>query len=184
MVDSPQLKMTAKEFAELSESNQFVELLDGELIMSPTPVDHHQDAVFSIATVVKQLIPEGGKVKIAPLEVHFDEINIAEPDVFCVLIGSLAKLGEDGYWYGAPDLVVEVLSPSTAKFDKGKKYNLYEHYGVREYWIADPVAKFVEVFVLTEGKFARYGVFGLGETFVSPVLAGKVVVVDRLFDYA
>ena len=175
-------KMTAQEFAKLPESNLFIELIDGEVIFSRT-TEVHQSAVLSIIIHLKQSISTG-KLNLSPLDVYLDDFNVVLPDVFWVADqNSLCQLGEDQRWHGAPDLTVEILSPVTAKRDKGRKFKLYEQYGVHEYWITDPVAKFVEVFVLTDGKFARYGVFGLGETFISPVLAGKVVVVDKLFDY-
>ena len=78
---------------------------------------------------------------------------------------SLCKLGADDYWHGAPDLVVEVLSPSTALRDHGVKFGLYEQHGTREYWLIDPAAEFVEVFRRENDAFVRFGAFGNAETF-------------------
>jgi Uma2 family endonuclease len=111
------------------------------------------------------------------MEVHFDDGNIVEPDIFWVSgPDSKCKLGDDGYWYGAPDLIVEVLSPSTEARDRGAKYELYERYGVREYWLAHPEARFIEVFSLAAGKFTRKGLFEIEQTFFSDVLGQNVEV--------
>jgi Uma2 family endonuclease len=69
---------------------------------------------------------------------------------------------------------VEVLSPSTARPDRTSKFQLYERLGVREYWLADPAGKYLEVFTLTENGYNRLGAFGPEDTFTSPVLARDV----------
>lgn len=80
---------------------------------------------------------------------------------------SPCRLGEDGYWYGAPDLVVEVLSPSTAHKDRGVKFDLYEKHGVREYWLVDPEGRYVEVYRREGERFDRAGVFAAGQSWAA-----------------
>ncbi len=180
MTDATTIRMTIEEFRALPESNRFEELIDGELIVSPTPKHPHQKQVFVAAKVIETLA-DGGEVVIAPMDVYLDE-DIVEPDVFWVSgANSKCKLGSDGYWYGAPDLVVEVLSPSTAGRDRGKKFELYQKYGVREYWLIDTDAKFIEVYVLAGEKFVRRGLF-TKDTFVSSVLSGKPVDVKAILN--
>lgn len=120
MVAQTQIRMTAAEFAQLPESGGRFMLLHGELIEMPTPKDPHQTVVLLIALLLHRLTTSlGGKVKISPLDVYLDQENVVQPDVFWISgEGSKCRLGDDGYWHGAPDLVVEVLSPSTAKYDK------------------------------------------------------------------
>ena len=79
--------------------------------------------------------------------------NAVQPDVLWNSPASRCVLVDDAYFRGAPDLVVEVLSPSTALRDKQTKFRLYEKYGVREYWIVEPTAQYVEVWALVEAKF-------------------------------
>jgi Uma2 family endonuclease len=113
------------------------------------------------------------------MDVIFDDENTVQPDVFWISgANSLCKLGDDGYWYGAPDLVVEVLSPSTELRDRRDKFKLYQKFGVREYWLAHPVALYIEVFRLENGGFVPHGIFGQGESFISDVLGELVVSVD------
>ena len=180
MVD--QVKMSVAEFMAMPESTEPIELINGELVVSPTPVDKHQEAVGETFFILKQITrqnPEKGLVKCAPLDVHFDDENVFQPDVFWISKPeSRCKLGKDGYWHGAPDLVVEVLSPSTARNDRGRKYDLYEKYGVREYWILDPDGRYAEVYQLIGTEFKRLGVFGVGEIFKSAVLDIEIAVTD------
>ncbi len=172
--ESTRTRMTAAEFLALPESNQITELLDGEVTVTPAPSVEHQDAVLSIALFLKLTVTDG-KVNIAPNDVYLDEENVVQPDVFWAgSAGSRCRIGEDRRWHGAPDLVVEVSSPSTFASDRGHKYDLYEQHGVREYWIVEPQARAVEVYVLQEGRFARRGLYQPGERFESAVLSAQV----------
>lgn len=173
--------MTVEEFKQLPETNQPTELIDGELIVMPAPKDDHQKLILPIGSYLKHIVP-GGEIRVAPTDVWLDE-DCVQPDVFWVSgPESRCKLGEDGYWYGAPDLVVEVLSPSTAYRDRRTKFNLYQHHGVREYWLADPDGEYFEVYGLENGIFVRRGVFGKGDAFVSVVLSGATVSVSDLLN--
>lgn len=175
--------MTPAQFRQLPETTTPTELIHGELIVSPTPVNKHQADVGEIYFFLKQLQkqkPEMGQAIVSPMDVWLDD-DCVQPDVFWVSKPeSKCKLGDDGYWYGAPDLVVEVLSPSTAHKDRGVKFDLYEKYGVREYWLTDPDGQYIEVYRLNDGKFERLGAYGIGQSFVSMVLAGLNVSIDTL----
>jgi len=175
-----QTKITAEEFLKLPETSQRMELIDGEIIVAPAPRISHQNTIYSAAKTVEQAAPHG-KVHLSPTDVYLDEFDVVQPGLMwnsresqCVQVG-------DAYFRGAPDLVIEVLSPSTALRDKGAKFRLYEKHGVGEYWMADAVAKYVEVWRRDGDKFVRYGVFGAGETFVSVVLGEKTINVDAIF---
>jgi Uma2 family endonuclease len=181
MSDYTPTRITAREFAELPESNLPTELIHGEIIVSPTPILPHQRKVYAVAKCIEQLAGSG-EVVISPMDVYLDEENILQPDVLWIRdADSRCKPGKDGYLHGAPDLVVEIFSPSTAKRDKTVKFELYEKYGVREYWMLDPIAEYIEVWGLQGSSFVKIGIFGPGETFTSPVLAGKTVEVGALF---
>ncbi len=168
------IRMTREEFMALPETNIAHELIGGELIVSPTPKDTHQGVIISMLRVLLRLVSTG-TFRVAPMEVHFDDGNIVEPDIFWVSgPDSNCRLGDDGYWYGAPDLIVEVLSPSTEARDRREKFNLYQRHGAREYWLAHPEALFIEVFTLTEGTFVRKGLFAIGQTLISDALGQNV----------
>jgi Uma2 family endonuclease len=175
------IQITAADFAQLPESNQLRELIDGELIVPASPSDDHQDVVLSTASYIKTLI-KTGKIKIAPQDLYLDELNVPQPDIFWAgNTGGACQLNDRQHWEGAPDLVIEVLSPSTGYIDRGKKYRLYERHGVREYWLIDPLEKFVEVYILTNSKFIRQDLYEKNATFTSPVLENQTIVVSQLF---
>ena len=176
-----QTHMTADEFMAQPESMEHVELIAGELIMSPTPKYKHQSISLNSAVELKGKTPHG-TVVISPMDVHLDEENVVQPDVFWVSgADSLCELGDDGYWHGAPDLVVEVLSPSTALRDHGVKFGLYERFGTREYWLTDPEGEFVEVFHREGDMLRRFGAFGRNDAFALGVLPHVTVQVSALF---
>ena len=149
--------------------------------MSPAPTDLHQALVLAIAMYLRQIVPNG-TVRLAPLDVYIDGLVVVQPDVFWVSDDNDQCVLVDGkYWRGAPTLVVEVLSPSTAQLDVGEKFDIYEKMGVKEYWLVDQ-ALFVQVYRLENGKFVRQGVFGLDDKFVSQVLGDVEVDVRKLLD--
>jgi Uma2 family endonuclease len=161
-----QARMTASEFLALPESNLPVELLDGEIIMSPAPELSHQDIVLQLAILIKQAA-KGGKTYVAPVDVYLDESNVVQPDVLWIADGSACVPVEGKYLRGAPEFVAEVFSPGTARRDKKDKFRLYEKFGVREYWMIDPGERLLEVWQLKKGHFALLDVFGPGEQFAS-----------------
>lgn len=180
MADLTQTRMTIAEFKQLPESSEHIELLYGELVMSPAPKNKHQSAVGKSLLLLNQLTSKG-EVVLSPMDVYLDDENVVQPDVFWVSgPDSLCQLGADDYWHGAPDLVVEVLSPGSALRDKTTKFKLYERHGTREYWLVDPEAQYVEVWRLENGTFLRVGVFGPADKFESPLL-GQPVDVSVLF---
>jgi Uma2 family endonuclease len=150
------------------------------MIMSPAPNLEHQAIVLNLASLLLQIKP-GGKVHVAPVDVWLDDANVVQPDVMWISPNSACVPFEKKYYQGAPDLLAEVLSPGTARTDKSAKFKLYEKHGVREYWMVDPEAQYVEVWRREENRFALVGVFGPGETFGSAVLGDKTVEVTRLF---
>jgi Uma2 family endonuclease len=177
MTDTPQLqqKMTAAEFRQLPETTERIELIDGEIFMSPSPRNPHQKVTFRIASFLDGL--DKGEVIISPMDVYLSDEVAVQPDVFWVSgPDSPCQLGDDGYWHGPPDLVVEVLSPSTAARDRGVKARHYEQFGVREYWLVDPDAQFIEMFTPQDGRFVQVGLYEVDKTFKSPLLSVEVTV--------
>lgn len=181
MTDMPRQKITVEQFHQLSESNQIIELIDGEIVVSPTPTDDHQHAVSNLHILLVHL-NLGGVLRFAPLQVYLDPETIVEPDLFWIAPDNTRCVkGEDGYWHGSPDLIIEILSPSNRSHDRKRKFYLYEQFGVREYWIADPLDRNLEVWLLREDKFIRAGLFEPGETFTSPLL-NKTIDLNLIFN--
>jgi len=171
-------RMTAAEFFELPETNQIIELINGELIVSPPPILDHQRLVFKFGKLIESLMPDG-EVFVAPVGVYLDEDNVPEPDVVWVSAHSRCVLTKKRI-EGPPDLIVEVLSPGTERQDRKEKFEIYQRFGVREFWMADPEEQFLEVYRLENGVFVRQGVYGPEESFESAVL-GKTVDLKGIF---
>ena len=171
-------RMTASEFFQLPETNTPTELIDGELIMSAPPIPLHQRVVRLLLVLLDGLIPSG-EVFPSPIAVYFDEDNVPEPDLVWVAENSRCVI-TDKRLEGPPDLIVEVFSLGTARYDKREKFELYERFGAREYWMTDPIGKYVEVWILSENRFVRHGVYGADDSFESLVL-GKTVELKGIF---
>jgi len=166
-------RLSADDYLHLPETNLPQELIDGEVIAAASPVNAHQRAVGRIYQLLASLIPNG-EVILSPSDVRLDEWNIVQPDVFWIAQDSACQ-DVDTHFIGAPTLIVEVLSPSTATKDKVKKFRLYEKYGVSEYWIADIDGGYIEVWSRIDEKYAFVGRYTSDEAFISPILGQKLV---------
>ena len=149
---SPSPQLTYEDLLRLPEDRLRHELIDGEHYMSPAPNLKHQSVVLNLAAILLRYARAHGlgKVLIAPTDVLFSAHDVVEPDVLFVAAGRADRLRER-YVAGAPDLVVEVLSPASRGMDKIKKRRLYEVQGVPEYWIVDPAAETLEVYRTAAG---------------------------------
>jgi Uma2 family endonuclease len=167
------------------------ELIDGIAYnMSPAPTRRHQDILVEILKQTAVFLTDKTcNVYVAPFDVRFPEsvidyedddiIDVVQPDI--VVVCDTSKLDDKGC-VGAPDFIIEILSPSTADKDKGVKLKLYEKNDVKEYWIIDPNRDSVAVYLLR--KSGRYGKplvhTGKGKLEVK-TLAGLVIDLDMVF---
>lgn len=147
---------TIREVFESLPEGTLAQLIENQLVMSPSPSDRHQEVLHEISVIIYNYLKQHsiGKVRIAPYDVHLDDQNIFQPDLIFIRNENLSNIQQDGY-RGAPDLVLEVLSPRTARYDKGKKKSIYESHGVSEYWLVDPDTKETERYFLKEGKYGE-----------------------------
>jgi Uma2 family endonuclease len=163
--------MTAGEFLQLPESNLPRQLLHGEVIEMAAPELEHQDAVGNIFVLFKQAANRfGGKAYVAPVDVRFDDDNVVQPDDLLLLPNSRCQPVGTHFLSGPPDLIAEVLSPSTARIDRKDKFRLYERYGVHEYWMVEPREQLVSVWQLRDNVFVLLDVYGADETFTSALI--------------
>jgi len=163
--------MTTKEYLGTYETNRPRELSYGILREPPAPFYSHQQVVFRVARVLADHVERAGlgEVAVAPVDVILDADRslIVQPDVLFVSNERKALI-RDQVW-GAPDLVVEVLSPGTAAHDRTEKLGWYRQYGVRECWIVDPAASRITVFDFT-GAAPTFQMYEPPGTVRSPVL--------------
>jgi Uma2 family endonuclease len=168
------------------------ELIDGFIHVMSAPIRIHANISAELNFILKTFVKEKkGKCKIyyAPFDVRLpiegskrdDKIyNVVQPDI-CVIC-DLSKLDDRGC-IGAPDLIVEVSSPSTLKYDWNYKYNLYEKAGVREYWIIDPKAQIVNSFLLQEnGKYDNGAIYEYNQKAPVHIFEGLEIDLKKLFE--
>lgn len=172
MAERIKTRMPAAEFLELPESNLPHQLLDGQAFTSGAHDLIHQDILGSIGIFLRRVEKaSGGKTYIAPVDVVLDDYNVPQPDVLYLVPGSRCQPQGSRRLQGPPDLIVEVLSPSSRILDRRDKFRLYQRAQVREYWIVDPEERQIEVWQHDGERYTRLGdVFVPGETFTSAIV--------------
>ncbi len=157
------------------------ELYDGELHVVPSPVLLHQRIVGRLHLALHDYaLSAGGEVFVAPLDIVLTEYDVVEPDVIYFGPESARRLEPHSHVYFPPDLAVEVLSPSTARIDKGRKSVLLAKHRVPEYWLVDPQARTLEVRIERAGGYPDPIVLNRG-TYQSATLPGLTIDVEALF---
>lgn len=148
------------------------ELIGGELFVTASPSTRHQEVVvFLVVQLYAYAEQHGGKVFSGPLDVFFSDTDVVEPDVLFVRADHLKRL-EKQFVRGAPDVVVEVSSPSTRRLELRRKRDLYEREGVPEYWFVDLDADRVEVFRLEDDRYPSSRLLERGDILESAQLPG------------
>ena len=178
----PAVKLTYEDYCAAPADNRY-ELLGGELIMVPAPNIKHQTVQVKLTTRLGLFI-EGralGTLLTAPCDVFLSDSNIVQPDLLFVSREREHLLSDGEKVRGAPDLVVEILSPSTADKDRGSKRELYGRHGVAEYWLVDPIAETVSIHRQRGGVLSAADTFSRGQTLRSPLLAGLELRLDDVF---
>jgi Uma2 family endonuclease len=174
---------TVEDLAALPEGT-LAELIDGEIIMSPSPNRLHRHVVQELFLALAGHVRarKSGQLFLAPFDVHLSEQYVFQPDIIFIARERVEEvLGE--FVYGSPDLVIEILSPSTAYYDLTKKREAYEAFGVKEYWIVDPERNRVEILVHDKGAYRTDQVVtGRGRA-RSVLLAGLEVDIEPLFEH-
>lgn len=176
---------TYEAYLRLPDDGNRYEIIDGVLYVTNAPNYDHQFTVSEFHLQLGSFVKERklGVVLTAPFEIHLPGIaKPAQPDVFFIAAERQPKPG-DKFFEGAPDLIVEVISPASVRLDRFIKFNAYERAGVREYWLADPRTRFVEVYTLSteSAEYNLLGQFGPSETLQSSVLPDLALAVDGLF---
>jgi Uma2 family endonuclease len=140
-------QITRYDYEGLPEGPPYHQVIEGNLLMSPSPTLYHQRIVGRLHALLFAFLARHplGEVFVAPLDVFLTDVNVYQPDVIFVSSERKCIISADGI-EGAPDLVVEVLSPATARLDKGSKRKVYARTGVRELWLVDPEARWIQVF--------------------------------------
>src|SRR5215218_781849 len=131
--------LTAEDLAALPDDGNRYEIIGGQPIVSPSPTYRHQRISFKLTSVLDAYLSVSGNAQAvaAPMDVHLSQNDVVQPDLLVVL-DARAEIIQDRGVMGPPDLVIEILSPSSISNDFLRKSKLYERFGVREYWIVNP----------------------------------------------
>ncbi|MEJ0103230.1 MAG: Uma2 family endonuclease [Bacteroidota bacterium] len=146
---------TAVEVFKLLPEGVHCQVINNAIYMSPAPNFEHQEVVSEIQNGIFNHVKKNklGKCVQSPIDVFLDDENVFQPDIIFISSDNLSIIKDDGKVHGAPDIVVEVLSPGNANDDKVKKRKVYESCGVKEYFIVQPSSKEVISYYLVKDKF-------------------------------
>lgn len=170
------------------DEQKHTELIEGVPVMMAPPTRVHQEISGALFAQLHNYLEEKPcKVYAAPFAVRLfegagedpaDVDTMVEPDLSVVCDNG--KLDDRGC-VGAPDMVIEILSPSTQRHDRLTKYNLYQRAGVREYWIVDPESKSIQTFTLEDGRYSAHGFGTAGDALKVTVLEDCVLELSKVF---
>ena len=153
----PGVKLTYEDYVLFPEDGKRHELIDGEHYVTPTPVRKHQAIVSNLLGLIWSYLQQRptGRVFTAPFDVIFSQFDVVEPDLLYISRERSQEIETSPWVKGAPDLVVEIGSPSTRKRDETIKRRLYERFGVLEYWVVDPELDVIKVFRRINDRYER-----------------------------
>lgn len=173
ILQTSQRPLTAEDFESFPDDGNRYEIIGGQLIVSPSPTYPHQRASMKLGNAIDSyLTREGmGEIVAAPMDVLLSSNDVVQPDLLVVL-NERSAIIQHGRVVGAPDLVVEILSPSSIETDFLRKSKLYEQAGVREYWIVNPEGETVSVQTLEGDRYLLTGEYGRDDTLRSTVIDG------------
>lgn len=178
----PQGDWTYEAYAALTDDGECYEIVQGVLVMAPSPEDIHQDVILEIAAYLREQIKltHLGRLFVAPFDVVLSPQNVFQPDVLVVLNAHLERIQRKCV-IGAPDLVIEVVSPSSKLYDRVNKHTAYEQAGIPEYWLVYPRQQSIELFVLEGARYRSLGSFKGEQILPSRIVPKMSVPVARFF---
>jgi Uma2 family endonuclease len=180
MATESKTRYTYADLERFPEDNLRREIIDGELIVTAAPSTRHQRAVVElVGALFAYRNANGGELFPAPTDVFFSDVNVVEPDVLFVRADHTERV-EKKLVRSAPDVVVEVSSPSTRRLELVRKRELYERFGVPEYWYVDLQADRVELYRLEGDRYGAPTLLFRGERLASRQLPGFEIDVDAV----
>lgn len=181
VVVQPKTRLTYQDYAKTPEG-EIWELIDGEKFMPPSPSEAHQGVNVELAWLLHGFVKSRslGRVYFAPFDVVLSDLDVVQPDLLFIS-KERSHIITAANVRGAPDLVVEIRSPSTANRDWTVKRDLYAKYGVKEYWVVDPDERRIWVMLLGDDSLDEAASYGMGDVLTSPTLEGLSIDLDDIF---
>lgn len=175
-------KYTVEDYVLLEEGEPF-QLIENDLIMSPSPSLIHQLILGEFYDELKGFNKSqnlNGLVVLSPIDIFFDNDNVFQPDILFISAGRIKEIVHERI-SGAPDLVIEILSPSNAYYDLRQKMGVYEKYGVKEYIIVDPIQENADIYSLRDGAYHLNQKAEKSEILNSVILPGLSFDLSKIF---
>jgi len=165
-------RWTYEEYYRLDDDQRY-EMIDGNLLMAPAPDTPHQSWIGELHIILQNHVKgrKLGKVFVSPVDVVLDSENTVQPDLVFVSSANLGIIQQRAI-FGTPDLLVELVSPSSVRRDRYDKKELYARFGVKEYWIGDPANNTLEVLTLKKDRYELHCCAEEKAKLTSLVLAG------------
>ncbi|MBF0492903.1 MAG: Uma2 family endonuclease [Deltaproteobacteria bacterium] len=174
------IRFTYTDYLQMPSERRY-ELVDGDFHMVAAPLTYHQKVLRKLYELLAPTARNNeGELFFAPVDVVFSEEDVVQPDLIFISKARLGIITEKNV-SGAPELVVEILSPSTRDWDRSIKKRLYEKFGVQEYWIVDPEGQSLEILSLTEEGFQTFRCFQKNARATSPYFKELSFSVEQLF---
>ncbi len=175
------VKRTYEDYCATADDKRY-ELLNGDLMMVPAPNRKHQGVLGRLHIELGRFTQEHGlgEVYVAPFDVVLSDTDVVQPDLLFISRAREHTITDENV-RGAPDLVIEILSPSTADRDVGYKHDLYSRHGVLEYWIVDPMAETVAVHRQRDGRLELADTCGRRDSLGTALLEGLQIELDDIF---
>ena len=176
--------LTYDDYCLIPDDGKRYEVIHGELYMSPSPIIRHQSILVNLTILLGTYVKKAktGRMLVAPMDVILSEHNVVQPDVLFISTENRSIITDKNV-QGAPDLLVEILSEGNRRHDEVVKRKLYEAFGVKEYWVIDPVLETIKVFRLENGRFIKAAELSEegGKVLTSPLLEGFECPLVELF---
>ncbi len=176
--------VTYDDYLTLPDDGNRYEIIGGELLMTPAPNTIHQRLLLKLSTLLNEHVEKNnlGEIFISLFDVILSMTDVVQPDIMfiskkCSQIITKKNIVE------APDLVIEILSDSTAAIDRNQKKELYEKYGVKEYWMVNPDAKEIEQYLLQDEIYKLNAKLESSEKLVSTVIDGFSLPLQPIFEH-
>ena len=180
----PKTRYNYDDYCKLPDDGNRYEVIDGVLYMAPPPHPRHQRILLNLTALFVPFVTGEnalGELFFAPIDVIFASEDIFQPDLIFISRERLHIITDRGL-EAAPDLAVEVLSPSTRSRDLNLKRRRYAHFGVPEYWPIDPDNRTIRALILNEDNYVERGTYSTGDELTTPLVPGLVVPVEQVFE--
>jgi Uma2 family endonuclease len=185
MIDVQKITYDDFRYMEIPDGDTSIyELINGNIVRRGSPHSIHQIIQFNLMRLIGNYVVDKkiGQVMGAPMDVFFDDDNAPQPDIFFIKKEREKIIEMNGLVWGAPDLIIEIISEGTAKNDRVHKKALYERCSVSEYWIVDPPSKSIEVYTLENQRYTLLDIFEIEGKMVSVLFPDLDLDVKEIFN--